>query len=137
MSIQTALVAIKTADSTLNTLIGAKLRPDAFERSDTVPMVKFQVISRPRPDYAFAGRPHLSNVRVQLDGYAATAALRAALRTALIGAFLPTTRVNGSYGGETILDIRIVNEREGIEMLDTSIEAYHISMDLIVDIREA
>jgi hypothetical protein len=137
VSIATALVAIKTANSTLNTLIGEKFRADALDQADTVPMVRFQVISRPRPDYTFARRPQLSSVRVQIDGYAATSALRTALRTALIDCFMPSTRLNGSYGGETILDIRIVNEREGIEMLNTNVKACRITLDLIVDMRES
>ncbi len=137
MSIQTALVAIKTADSTLNTLIATRFHPDVLPQNVTLPALTFQVISRIRPDYAFQGRPELSNIRVQLDGYAATSVLRTTLRAALIGCFLPTTRVAGSYGGETILDIRIVNEREGLEQLDLETQAYRISFDLIVDIREA
>jgi len=137
MSLHAALVAIKTADSTLNTLISTRFHPDVLPQEVTLPAVRYQVISRSRPDYAFQGRPHLSNPRVQLDGYAATSALRTTLRSALIGAFLPTTRVAGSYGGETILDIRIDNEREGLEMLDTGTQSFRISMDLIVDMRES
>lgn len=137
MSIQTALVAIKTANSTLNTLIGTRFHPDKLPQKVTLPCVRFQVISRPRPDYTFQGRPSLSNPRVQLDGYAASSVDRTTLRSALIGCFLPTTRVNGSYGGETIFDIRIDNEQEGEEMLNTNTEAFRISMDLIIDMRES
>jgi hypothetical protein len=135
MSVQTAMVAIKTANSTLNTLIGTRFHPDALPQNVTLPAVTFQVISRTR-EHAFQGRPHLSNTRVQVDGYAATSAARTTLRSALIGAFLPTTRVNGSWGGETLFDIRIENEIEGIEQMDTQTQAYRITMDLIVDIVE-
>lgn len=136
MSVQTALVAIKTANSTLNTLISTRFNPDVLPQNVTLPAVTFQVISRTR-EHAFQGRPHLSNVRVQLDGYAATSALRTTLRSALIAAFLPTTRVSGSWGGETLFDIRFENEIEGTDMLDTQTQAYRITIDLIVDIVEA
>lgn len=138
MSLATALVAIKTGNATLNTLISTRFHPDVLPQGVTLPAVRFQMISRVQPDYSFQGRPDLANVRVQLDGYAATEVARAALRAAMLGAFVPvSTRVEGSYGSETILDIRIEGEREGLEMLDTNTQARRISMDLIVNMRES
>lgn len=143
MSLQTALVAVKTANSTLNTLVGTRFHPDKLPQktqgqtwAQYLPIVRFQVISRTR-SYPFGRRASLSHARVQLDGYAATEAARTTLRAALISAFLPTTRVSGSYGGETLQDIRFDNEREGVDMLDTDTAAYRISIDTIVDLVEA
>lgn len=131
MSIQTALVAIKTANSTLNTLIGTKFNPDVTPQGTGLPFVSFQVISRPNSS---AMGPAIVNYhpRVQIDGYAATSALRTALRSALVGCFYGYS--NSSIGGENIKSILIDNERESDEMLDTSTEAYRISIDFIVDL---
>lgn len=133
MSLQTALVAIKSANSALSTLIGTRFHPNKLEQGEILPAVRFQEISRTFPDYAFSGRPQLANIRVQLDGYAMTQAQRTTLRTALIGCFLPTTRVSGSYGSETVLDIRIIDGDDGLEMLGTKTEAYRCRMDLMCD----
>ena len=133
MSLQTALVAIKSANATLNNLIGTRSHPNVLPQGVTLPAVRFQEISRVFPDYAFAGRPQLANIRVQIDGYAATSALRTTLRTALFGCFLPATRLSGSYGGETLLDLRVIDGHDDVEMLDTTTEAYRVRMDLICD----
>lgn len=137
MSVQTALVAIKTANTVLNDLVGKRFRPDKLVQGGAFPQCRFQVISRRRHDYTFAKRATLATVRVQLDGYAETDELRAALRIALINCFTPATRINNaSYGGETILDIRIDGEYEGEEMLDTNRQCSRITLDLLVDIVE-
>jgi hypothetical protein len=46
MSLQTALVAIKSANSTLNSLIGTRFSPDILPQEVTLPAVTFQIISR-------------------------------------------------------------------------------------------
>lgn len=129
MSIQTALVAIKTANVTLNTLIGTRFYTDVAPQGTALPFVRFQVISRPN---SAAMTPVIVNYhpRVQMDGYAASSALRTTLRTALVGAFYG---YRGSIGGEVVKSILIDNEMETNEMLDTSTEAYRIMIDFVVD----
>lgn len=130
MSIQTALVAIKTANSTLNTLIGSRFHPDALPQGITLPAVRFQVISRPNMK---AMNPTIVNyhARVQMDGYEASSSLRTTLRNALKGCFFG---YSGAIGGETVKSILLEDEREDIEMLDTQTQAYRVSLDFIVDL---
>lgn len=133
MSVQSALVAIKTADATLNTLVGTRFHPDTLPQGVSLPCVTFQVVSRTR-DYVFGSTlPTLADVRVQIDGYAASSIDRSTLASALRGAF---QRYSGTIGGETISDIRVVTEMEMIEQLDTETEAYRIMLDCVVNIVE-
>jgi hypothetical protein len=67
-----------------------------------------------------------------MDGYAATSALRTTLRSAMVGAFYGY--YSTSIGGEFIKAILIDNEREGVEMIDTDMQAYRISIDFRVDL---
>lgn len=130
MSIQAALVAIKSANATLNTLVGTRFNPDVLPQGTTLPAVTFQVISRPN---ANAMGPLIvnSHPRVQMDGYAASSALRTTLRSALVGAFYG---YSGSIGGETVKSMVIDNELEGVEMLDTQTQAYRITIDWMMDL---
>lgn len=135
MSLQTALVAIKTANTTLNTLIGTRFHPDKLPQEVVMPCVRFEEISRNELDWTFARRPQLVRIRVQLDGYAESSALRTTLRAAVMGCFLPATRISGTYGGETVLDIRTEGGLSEVEMLDTETEAYRFTRDLIIEFR--
>jgi len=129
VSIQTALVAIKTANSTLNTLISTRFHPDALPQGVTLPAVSFQVISR--PNYNAMGPTLVDyHARVQMDGYASSSINRTTLRSAMVGAFYG---FSGSAGGETIKAILIDNEGEDIEMLDTNTQAYRIRIDFTID----
>lgn len=130
MSIQTMLVAVKTANATLNTLIGTRFHPDVLPQGVTLPCVRYQVISRPKV-YTFGVVPQISHPRVQMDGYAATSVLRTTLATALRGAF-DTYSSATAVGGHVVQGILIMNEWEGVEMLNTSTEAYRISMDFVI-----
>lgn len=131
MSIQTALVAVKSANSVLNTLISTRFHPDVLPQGVTLPAVRFQVISRPKV-YTFGVIPNISHPRIQMDGYAATDALRTTLATALRGAF--DTYSSTSVGGHAIQGMLILNEWEGVELLNTSTEAYRVSMDFVLHI---
>lgn len=132
MSIQTALVAIKTANAALNALIGTRFHPDILPQGVVLPCVRFQVVTRPKV-YTFGVVPQISHPRVQLDGYAATPALRTALATDIRGAFdMYSSSV--AIGGHVIQGILILNEWEGVELVNTSIQAFRISMDLRVHI---
>ncbi len=130
MSIQTALVAIKTANPTLNTLVGTRFSPDVMPQGVTLPAVTFQVISRPNSN---SMGPNIVNYRprVQMDGYASSSALRTTLRSAMVGAFYG---YSGVIGGETIKSILIDNETEMVEQLDTQTQAYRISIDWIINL---
>lgn len=132
MSVQTALVAIKTAHNGLNTLVGTRFHPDKWEQGSALPAIVFQVVDRVERSYTFGVVPDILQYRVQVDGYAATAALRTALTVQMRSAF---NRTRGTYGGETIIDIRIEGERESVEMLDQQSQARRISMDLLIDIQ--
>lgn len=136
MSLQAALVTIKTADSALNTLIGTRFHPDALPQDVTLPCVTFQVISRIDADETFNSDPTFTLARVQMDGYAATSVLRSALRTALLNCFL-MTEASGQNGtsmisGKRVQRIRKPRESESTEMLDTNTQAYRISIDFLV-----
>lgn len=128
MSVGTALVAMKTANSTLSTLVGTKFSPDVAPQNVTLPYITFQMISSPKDN---AMGPNIVNhkPRVQMDCYAASAALRTALRTAVINAFYGQS---GAWGGETIRSMVIDNEREDVQMLDTSTQAYHLAIDWLI-----
>ena len=125
-----AVVAIKTANTALNTLIGTRFYPDAMPQGVTLPAVRYQVISLVTDD---AMTPTIVNRknRVQMDCYASTSVLRAALRAAVETAFYG---YSGSIGGETVKSILIDNEREGIELLDSNTQAYRASIDFKVDL---
>ena len=135
MSVQTALVAIKTADSTLNTLIGTRFYPDVLPQTKAFPAVRFQIISRTR-GYTFGLVAQLNRPRVQMDGYAASSIDRTTLASAMRGAFMGY-RNSSAIGGETIQGIRLDDEEESIEMLDTGTEAYRVRMDFICDFEES
>lgn len=133
MSVQTALYAIRAADATLAALISTRLYPDVLPQEATLPAVRYQVIGRQRP-YTFGNSlPSMATIRVQMDGYAGTSVNRSTLAAALRGAF---NRAQGSYGGETVVDIRIENELEDIEMLNTNTEAYRIMLDMVINLEE-
>jgi hypothetical protein len=123
MSIATALVAIKTANATLNTLIGTRFHPDALPQDVTLPAVCFQEVSRTR-DYTFGvALPPLSHPVVMMKCYATTSVGRNALAAAVRAAFTSTT--SQSVGGVTVDGMSIDNEFSGgVELLGTSAERY-------------
>jgi hypothetical protein len=137
VSLQTALVAIKTANSALNTLVGTRFHPDGLPQNIAMPAVCFREISRIRQEgmgYVVANR----RPRVQMDGYVkstrsgGTTSVET-MRDALIAAFYG---YSGTIGGETIKAIRIDNEIRnpaGFEMVDQNTEADRIMIDFIVD----
>ena len=129
MSVATALVAIKTANATLNALVGTRFNPDVLPQGVALPAVRFQQISKPNSN---AMGPRIVNYhpRVQMDGYAASPVLRSALRLAMVNAFYG---YSGTIGGETIKSILIDNERDDVEMLDTNTQAFRVGIDFIVD----
>ena len=129
MSLQAALVAIKTANSTLNTLVDTRFYPDKLPQKLTLPAVRFQEISSVQSD---AMMPSVVNrrARVQMDGYAETSVLRSALRAAMLGAFYG---YSGSIAGQTIKSILLDNEQSDVENLNTERESYRVSMDFMVD----
>ena len=93
MSLATALVALKTADATLNTLISTRFSPDVTTQGQTLPFVVFQEVSRTRVKTWGVALPPLFHSTVLLKCYAATEVLRAALVTAVLDAFCSTTAV--------------------------------------------
>lgn len=135
MSFQAAMVALKTANSALNTMIGTRFTPNVFPQEVERPAARFRKVSKVDRDYAFAGRPSLTTIRVQIDTIAATSIERTELREAFMNCFVPTTRVNGSYGGETILDIRSDFALDDVDHLDNDNEAYRDTLDFICDFR--
>ena len=123
MSLATALVALKTANSTLNTLIGTRFHPDVAPQGQTLPFVVFQDVSRTRDKTFGVALPPLSHPAVMMKCYAATSVLRSALAAAVLAAFCSTTAV--SAGGHTVHGIEVDNELSGgTELLGTSTEAY-------------
>ncbi len=131
MSVGTALVAIKSANSALNTLIGTRFYPDQLDQGSTFPAVRYQVISGTKDN---AMTPVIANnrYRVQMDGYETTSVLRSALRVAMINAFYGYS--SASIGGESVRSILIDNEMEMIEVISTQIIAYRVSIDFRVDL---
>ena len=135
MSLQTAIVAVKAADTALTALVGSHFNPDVFPQEVEMPAVRFTQISKVDQDYCFAGRPQVTSIRVQMDGIAASSTERTSLRTALLNCFLPASRVSGSYGGEYIFDIRMDNAIGTVDRLDNESEAWRTTMDFICDFR--
>jgi hypothetical protein len=129
MSMQTAMVAIKTANAGLNALIATRFHPDMLPQEVVLPAIMFQLISR-IPDHAMTPVMVNHHMRVQMDGYASTSADRTTLRSAMVSAFYG---YSGSIGGESVKSILIDSERESIEQLDTEAECYRISIDFMVD----
>src|SRR5437868_3700524 len=91
MSYKTALVALKTANMALNTLVGVRFYANWLPQNVAMPCVKFQKISAVTDD---AMGPAIVNnkLRIQMDGY--VKAVRSGgtitidtLRDALIGTF--------------------------------------------------
>ena len=135
MSIQTALVAIKSGNATLNTLIGTRFHPDRAPQAQTLPFVVFQDVSRTRDHTWGVALPPLSHPLVLMKGYAATSVLRTTLASAMRGAF--TSVALQSAGGATVTGMMIENELSGgVEQLDTSTEAYVQIMYIRVHILE-
>ena len=135
MSLHTALVAIKTANSTLNTLIWTRFHPDILPQNVTLPAVTFQDISRTRDDTWGVALPPLSHPSVLMKGYAATSALRSTLASALRAAF--TSATSQTAGGHTVEGMTLENELSGgVELLGTSTEAYVVVLYIRVHIKE-
>jgi hypothetical protein len=144
MSIQTAFAAITSGNSTLNALLagqlstdlattGVRMFPDVLPQFPVFPAARFQVISKTY-DYCFGPyAAQVSHTRVQVDGYAETSTGRTTLSSAIRGAF---DRYTGSIGGESVQDIRILNEFEMVEMLTATKRVYRILIDFMVDIQE-
>lgn len=131
-SIQTCVIAIKTANATLNALVGTRFYQDELPQEKGFPCVKFQVISRPRNAYVFAPVPsQLSKPRIQFDGYVQSVrsggtVTRETLASAIRGAF---DRYHGTIGGKTVQDVFIADEDEDLVAVDTSTEADHVRID--------
>jgi hypothetical protein len=133
MSLQTALVAIKTANATLNSLIGVRFYPDEFPEAIVFPAVKFWVVGRVPKDDTFNTNPTFTEARVQMDGVADSSVNRSALRSALLGCFLGHS---STQGGKRVQWIRLARESESKEMLNTNIAAYRITIDFMVPFDE-
>jgi len=135
MSLQTALVAMKTANSTLNTLVGTRFHPDALPQAVTLPAIRFQEISKV-PAYTYGLASPLWRIGVQMDGYVqsarsgGTAGARATLETAIRGCFTQSSSL--TIGGETLQGVYVDSEAEDIEMLDANSEADHVRTTLVV-----
>lgn len=132
MSLEAALVTIKSGNNTLNTLIGTRFSPETLGERPTLPAVVYQLISRPR-EYAMGVPALLAHARVQMDGYAATASARVTLSDAIRKCF---DRYKGTASSTVIQDIRIDNEFETIENENTEAQAYRVSFDFIIDHQE-
>jgi hypothetical protein len=122
MSLYSGLVAIKSANSTLNALVASRFYPDVAPQEAELPYIVFQEISRTRDKTWGVPLPALSHTTVMMKCYAATSIARGALVSAVLNAFCSTTQQ--TIGGATIPGIEIDNEiGGGTEMLDTEIEA--------------
>lgn len=123
MSLNTALVALKTANSTLNTLVGERFCPDVLPQGVTFPAVRFQELNRQRPYTWGVPLPPLCQSIVLMAAYASSPAARSTLADAIRAVFTSVT--SQTAGGETVTGMMIDNEFSGgVEMLDTNVEAY-------------
>lgn len=123
MSVAAALVAIKTGNSALNTLIGARFHPDAAPQNIPLPFVVFTGETRLREKTWGVALPPLSHQTVMMKCYAATSALRSSLAAAVLTAFCSTT--SQAAGGVTVQGIEIDAQLSGgVEKLDTNTQAY-------------
>ena len=129
MSLSSALVAIKSANSALNTLIGDRFNPNIRPQESASPSVRYTVISKTN---ANAMSPVIVNyrARVQMDCYASTSVNRSSLRSAVVTAFYGYA---GVIGGETIRSILIDHELEGVESVGQVAEIFVSTIDFIVD----
>lgn len=135
MSIGTALVAIKSADSTLNALIGDRFHPNVLPQGVTLPAAWFQVDDVER-FHTFGPSNAVYIATVSVNGFASSAADRTTLASALRGAF-GTYGKNASIGGEAIEGIVIESEDDAVEMLGSNVEAYRVRMVLRVAVQGA
>lgn len=133
MSLHSAILAIKDANTTLNALVGQRFSWDELKQGTALPCIRLQVVSRIDNDKVFNSNPTFSTARVQMDCYAATSIKRTALRDAVIGAF---QGYSGTIDNEVIQRIRKASERETKDLINTNVEAYRISIDFMVPIYE-
>jgi hypothetical protein len=129
MSVQTAMVAVKSANATLQALVGTRFHPDEAEQNTALPNVVFQEIVTTWT-YAFGGISQMTHCHIQIDGYATTSANRTILSEAIMGAF---DRTQGTFGGETVQDIKLLARRKTKEMTNTNTAAYRVTFDFMVD----
>jgi len=123
VSLNTALVTMKTANSTLNSLISTRFHPNVAPQGVTLPCIVYDVPTRVREKYFGAPVPRLSHAVVVMKCYAATSVARSALAAAALAAF--ATYTPATVGSLDIDGIEIDNEVDGgVEMLDTNTEAY-------------
>lgn len=123
MSLNTALVTMKTNNMALNTLVGTRFHPNVAPQGTALPFIVYDVHTR-LPEKTFGVPiPRLSHATVVLKCYAATSVLRSALVAAALAAFCtytPATVSSLDFDG-----IELDNEIDGgTEMLDTNTEAY-------------
>lgn len=122
-SLNEAIVAMKTANSALNTLVGIRCRPDVLDQNETLPAMTFQSVSRSREHSFGVALPPLSHPLVFMRGFAASSVLRTALMSAMRAAF--SSKTQQTVGGITVFGCVVENElTAGVEMLDTATEAY-------------
>ena len=123
MSVAAALLAIKTADTPLNTLVSTRFTPDVASQGVTLPFVVFTCEARGRYKSWGVDLPPLSSQTVMMRCYAATSILRTTLVARVLAAFCTTT--SQTIGGVTIQGIEIDNQMSGgIEQLGTNTQAY-------------
>lgn len=138
MSIQAAVVALKTADTPMVAMFGARfyenwIPQNMLAGATYYPLAKYQVISRTN-DVAFT--PVIVNykTRIQIDIYVKSVRSGGlitadAARNVVFAAFFGKS---GTYGGETIKAVLLDSEDVDLYMADTNAEADHVRMDFMI-----
>lgn len=119
----TAVIAMKSANSTLNTLVGTRCRPEVLKQGEALPAMTYQEITRQRDHTWGVALPPLSHPLVMMKGCASTDEARATLAAAMRLAF--STVTSQSIGGITVQGAQVVNEFSGgVQRLDSGAEAW-------------
>jgi hypothetical protein len=122
--------------SSVSTIVGQRMYPDALKLNATIPAIVYYTISTER-DHSIAGLTKLAHARVQLDCYAATrvsaSALAKAIRETGIDAF------RGVVSGYTFCGVTFDSGDEYLQEPPTDGNQEHryiVSFDCLVHYKE-
>jgi len=122
--------------STVSTIVGQRMYPDALKVSASMPSIIYYVISTQR-DHSVAGLTKLAHARIQLDCFAATRTAASALSKAIRETGIDAYR--GTTSGYTFCGVEFDSGDEYLQEPPTDGNQEHryiVSFDCLVHYKE-
>lgn len=127
------LRAFILADSTVLSLVSARMYPHKLPQSPTVPAISYEVISEVR-GHTMGGRDKLPATRVQIDAWATTYAQASQLGDAIL---FRLDAYRGLLNGSPSTEVSGVFADTQRTMFDSEPELHRVSRDFFLFHREA